>query len=40
MSDMRLSVIINKKIGVAEWERFEQLADEKNRIMEDILGNQ
>ena len=28
-NDDKLTVIVNKEIGIAEWERFEQLADEK-----------
>jgi len=28
-NELNLTVIINKEIGIAEWERFEQLADEK-----------
>jgi|TARA_B100001094_G_scaffold250781_2_gene248414 hypothetical protein len=32
MSETRLTVIINKEIGIPEWERFEQLADEKKEL--------
>jgi len=32
MNDVTLTVRVNKKIGIAEWERFEQLADEKNAL--------
>ena len=37
-NENKLSVRINKKIGIPEWERFEQLADEKKRTLENILG--
>lgn len=32
MSDLKLAVIINKNIGIPEWERFEYLADEKEEL--------
>ena len=31
-NENKLSVRINKKIGIPEWERFEQLADEKKEL--------
>lgn len=32
MNEVTLTIKVNKKIGLPEWERFEQLADEKNEL--------